>query len=275
MVKTVPQIIDQIEADKDKMEFMSTGWKSVDYTLDGGFLRKELIIIGAATGAGKSYIAGQLMYNIAKQGFRCAYFSLEISNEMVVSRMMGALANLKPTRIRLGFLDQAEFQRKIQAKADLHVLNDLLFFYDDMYLLDQILAELREKKYDFVIIDFVQNVMVPGTEEYARLSSVALQLQQVAKEMDGTILALSQLSNMSTREGTNSKVIEYKGSGSIATVADLAFLIAREEKKEDPVMRYLSVEDSTLQMILRKNRRGVAGQIFRLKFRAPGGLIYE
>lgn len=268
-VKSVKEIIDNIEKGKDSVEVMPTGFKRLDDWLDGGFLRKELVIVGGNTGIGKSYLAGQFMYNIAKKGFRCAYFSLEISNEMVVSRMMGALSNLKPTRIIMGLLRPEEFEAKIEAKADLEVLGDGIYFYDDTYILEDILAEIKKNKYDLTVVDFLQNVMTKGEDEYARLSKIALELQKAAKEVDGVVLALSQLSNAVARDGTKGKVLEYKGSGSIATACDLGFFIVRGSDEWNPF------SDNPLKLCLRKNRRGGSGMDFDLMFKTPGGKIYE
>src|SRR5438046_1074797 len=145
---------------------MPTGFPRIDEHLDGGFLRKELIVIGAHTGIGKSYIAGQLMLNIALQGFKSAYYSLEISNEMVVSRLLGCLSNLKPTRIRLGMLNEEEKKLKLKAEADLLALSEHLYFYDNMYTLDEISKSIMENDYEFIIVDFLQNVVTRGEDEY-------------------------------------------------------------------------------------------------------------
>ncbi len=227
----VRSVLENIEKQKDKTEVLKTGFPRLDDWLDGGFLRKELIIIGGHTGIGKSYIAGQLLYNIAKQGFNCAYFSLEISNEMVVARLLGALSNIKPTRIQRGLLLPEEYDKKVKAKADLESIGDFISFYDNSYPLEEILTEIQTYKYDFCVVDFLQNVMTRGEEEYARLSRIALELQKAAKEVNGTILGLSQLSNSIAREGSKGKVLEYKGSGSIATACDLGFFI--DKKKQD------------------------------------------
>lgn len=264
----VDEVISLIEKNKDGMDFLQTGFERLDDNLDGGFLRKELIVIGAHTGVGKSYVAGQLMMNIAKQGFKCAYFSLEISNEMVVARMIGAIANVKPTRIRMGLLTPAEYHEKMRAKVDLTAFSKFLFFYDTVYELKDIVNEIKTKGFDFVVVDFIQNVYTEGNDEYSRLSKVAFELQNTAKEANCTILTLSQLSNATAREGSKGKVLEYKGSGSIATVCDLGFFIERGEGDFTDGL-------ASVKLSLRKNRRGNSGQEWLLTFRIPGGYIYE
>jgi len=269
-MQRISDVLASIEASKGSLEFMKTGFSTIDEKLDGGFLRKELVVLGGQTGIGKSYMASQLLFNIATQGFKCAYFSLEISNEMIVSRMLGALSNIKPTRIRVGMLTEAEFQNKLKAKAKLESLGDFLFFYDQAYKLTEIQKEIRDNKFEFCVVDFIQNIFADGADEYSRLSRAALELQKLAKDCNCTILVLSQLSNIVAREGFSSKAIEYRGSGSIAMVCDLGFFIEREMTVSPD-----GFQVDLLNLNLKKNRRGISGITFQLSFNHPGGYIFE
>jgi replicative DNA helicase len=268
-MKTLPVVIEEIEQAKDNLEFIPTGFKLVDRHLDGGMMRKELVVLGAPSGLGKSNVACQIFLNVAQKGFKSAYFSLEISNEMTVCRMIGALANLKPTRIMAGLLTPEEFERKTEAKERLLAFADYMSFYDHLYTLDEITKEIKENKYEFVVIDFIQNIVSKGKDEYDRLSRAAIDLQKLAKETNSCIMVLSQLSNQVAREGDKAPNVEYRGSGSIAMVCDLGFFIQREKAVAmDAVLNKLS-------LMLRKNRRGIAGVGFELIFLHPGGYIYD
>ena|SRR3990167_7300278 len=260
-MKQVKQIFEEIESRKKEAEFLKTGFPTVDELLDGGFLRKELVVIGAFTGTGKSYVAGELFLNVAKQGFKSAYFSLEISNETIVSRLAGSIANIKPTRLSVGLLTPEEYENYLQAKAELTTYKELMYFYDDIYSLAEMETSIKEGQYEFVVIDFIQNIF-HGGQEYERLSEVSLRLQKLAKETNSCILTLSQLSNSAAKDGS----MEYKGSGAIATVCDLGFFMKRADSEN-------GVNDILLS--LRKNRRGFSGKDFVLKFQQPGGKIYE
>jgi replicative DNA helicase len=261
------EIYKSLETSKNNMEFMKTGFDRLDSDLDGGMLRKELIVIGGSTGIGKSYLAGQIMQNIARQGFKCAYFSLEVSNEMIVARMVGSIANLKPTRIQTGLLTPEEIDMKVEAKAKLSLHEKFLTFYDNTYELSDIVKEIEENDYEFVVVDFIQNVMAKGESENIRLNNVALALQRVAKDQNCCILALSQLSNMVVREGDKSQVIEYKGSGAIGMVCDLGFFIFRDQDTTGTLMQ-------GIKLLLKKNRRGSSGMTYDLTFQVPGGYLY-
>jgi replicative DNA helicase len=270
LIQRISDVLASIEACRGTLEFMKTGFTTIDEKLDGGLMRKELIVLGGMTGIGKSYLASQLLFNIAGQGFKTAYFSLEISNEMIVSRMMGALSNIKPTRIRMGLLTEEEFQNKLKAKSKLESLGDFLFFYDQTYKLSEIQQEIKDNKFEFIVVDFIQNIFADGADEYSRLSRAALELQKLAKDCNCTILVLSQLSNVVAREGFNSKAIEYRGSGSIAMVCDLGFFIEREMNVSPT-----GYQVDLLNLNLKKNRRGASGLTFQLRFNHPGGWIYE
>ena len=111
----------------------------------------------------------------------------------------------------------------------------------------------------------IVKILIIGEKEYEKLTRVAVELQKLAKEVDCCILVLSQLSNQMAREGTGKPVFEFKGSGALAMVSDLAFLM---ERKTD------GVEDKLI-LTLKKNRRGVSGLVFYYKFTLPGGLLCE
>jgi replicative DNA helicase len=258
-----------IEEEKKNLEFLPSGFSLLDRVLDGGFLKREFVVIGAFTGIGKSIFGGQLLFQVAQKGFKTAYFSLEISNEMIISRIVGQLANIKPTRIIAGLLEVDEYDAKAQAKAKVIVHNDDIDLYDDLYILSEIIEAIKKNDYEFVVIDFIQNIqLLNGMDEYTRLNFVSIELQKLAKEKNVCIVILSQLSNRVGREG--SKIIEFKGSGGIAIRADLGFILTRDEVE--------SIEENTKQKVqlkLMKNRRGISGQRFDFKFIHPGGLLEE
>lgn len=269
-MRTAEQILEKIEQDKRNIEFISTGFNEIDRDLDGGFLKKEIIVLGAFTGVGKSILAGQFFYNIAKKGFKSAYFSLEISSEMIVSRLIGQLANIKPARIMGGLLSPSEFDKKNKSRAQVIAFNETMSFYDDLYLLEEIENEIKKNKFEFIVIDFIQNILLSNNmDEYARLSYISIRLQKLAKEVDCAILVLSQLSNSANKSGA--KVVEYKGSGSIAMIADLGFFLERGEAIFD--MSGVPLGNQPVSLSLRKNRRGVSGYVWDLAFTHPGGLI--
>ena len=265
----IPNILKQIR--EAKLEFIPTGFLKMDKELDGGFLRRELVVIGGSSGVGKSFLASQLILNVAGAGFKCLYLSLEISNQTIVSRMLGSLSAIKPARIVGGLITLEEHKRKLGAEAELLSREGLIDIYDDIYELDKIVEMVRKTKADFVVIDFIQNIISRGEREYERVSMVALELQRLAKSTDSCILVLSQLSNRVAREGGEAPALEYKGAGTIAQVCDLGFWLWREKVEDYTQLR----EQERLMLTLRKNRRGFSLRPFYLEMRLPGGEISE
>lgn len=263
-MKQFTEIYESIVHKSTSLEFMPTGFNKLDGLLDGGFMRKELVVVGGATGIGKSYLSGQLMWNIARTGFKSAYFSLEISSEMLVSRIMGALANVKSTHIITGQANEWSPIGVEDARVKMSSYENMMHFYDTMYELQNIESAIKQNEYDFVIIDFIQNIISSKSEEYDRLTHASLTLQKLAKDSNCCILCLSQLSNQVAREhGRN--IVEFKGSGAIAMVADLAFFITRD----------YDLTPDRMKLNLRKNRRGISGTETELQFAFPGGFISE
>lgn len=267
-MKKASEIIKLIEEAQKEIEIMPTMFKKLDDFLDGGFFRKELIMVGAPSGLGKSYVAGQFQYNIAKQGFKTAYYSLEISNETVMGRLIGAQANLKPARITTGKLEGWERDAQHDAQGKLIAYEDFMLFEDDMYELEELQKSLAENKPDFVVIDFIQNIELPKvSDENLRLARIARELQKTAKQQNCCILVLSQLSNANAKEKVDKITnAEYRGSGAIAHVADLCFFLERGEQTQG---------SGEVLLYLKKNRRGQRDAQFNFLFRYPGGLIIE
>lgn len=258
----VTEILEKIQAAKQNLEFLPTGFKELDFALDGGFMRDELIVIGGFTGLGKSYLAGQILYNIAREGYKTSYMSLEITNSMIVSRLIGQEANVKSIKVLTGSLDTKERDEVLKAEGVMQGYEELMDFEDNKYLIADILKNIKEGNYDFIVVDFIQNIITQHKDEYSRLSAIALELQKIAKEKHCCILVLSQLSNEVAKRGDGS-LLEYKGSGSIATVCDLGFFITRTTDEFEDV----------LTLILKKNRRGSSGLKLEFRFQKEGGKI--
>jgi len=263
------EIIEQIRTGRGAMEFIPTGFPRLDRVLFGGFLRQELVVVGGFTGIGKSSLAAQVFFNVAKGGFKSAYFSLEISNKLIVSRLIGMIADMHPIKVMSGGFNEQEQVKWSDAVAELSASEGFMDFSDDQYRLEDLKKQITAGGYEFVVIDFIQNIFSSGDKEYERLSRVALELQKLAKEANCCILVLSQLSNQMAKDGTRAIVFEYKGSGAIATVCDLGFFIEKI-KGENGV----EVPNKIL-LTLKKNRRGISGQSLYLKYKYPSGELTE
>lgn len=260
----ISEILKLIQQQKKSSEFIPTGVRVLDKDLDGGFLRKEMIVIGGFTGCGKSFLASQLMWNFSQAGFKTSLFSLEISKEMIVRRMLGSLTGIKPTRLLTGSLDENEKKILEEKKSVLVAHEEFFEIYDDIYEWEKIKEQIACDKSEVVIIDFIQNVITRESDQYIRLSRVALEMQQIAKSSNSCIVVLSQLSNKAARRGGDDTIVEYRGSGTIAQVCDLGFWLSRDD-----------MQSGEMLFNLRKNRRGFSGLYYKLRFANEGGRIVE
>lgn len=262
------QIFEKIKSEKGRHEFIPTGLAGLDMALDGGFIKKELVVIGGPTGTGKSYLGIQLAMTAVTNGFRVGYFTLEISNELVVARMIGSRSGIKSSHILYNKYDEND-PKFIEAAAHVYGYGALFESYDSIYELEEIEKHMYEQPFDLVVIDFIQNVFSNHSDSYERLSYVALSMQKIAKATNTCTLVLSQLSNEVSKSKTEERPLEYKGSGSIATVADLGFFLS----KEDSSLTLPGTENYSL--MLAKNRRGPSKMRFDLLVKWPGGTFYE
>lgn len=243
MINTLDSTWKKMREDSRTAEFMQTGLFGLDRFLDGGLLKKEMVVLGGFTGSGKSFLAGQWARHISSNGYKTIYFSLEISNETLLSRLIGQESGVKATKIMCDRLSPEEKEKVIVAKGKLATSTPFLHIADCYYKLEDIKKIVTQYKYEFVVIDFIQNVITNKKDEYSSMTYISLELQRLAKEANCCILILSQLSNSANKaEG----LLEYKGSGGIAMVADLGFFLVRE--------KYPS---NKLSLQLRKNRRGM------------------
>jgi len=238
-----------------------TGFNILDAHMDGGLFKKEIGVIGGDTGQGKSFIAIQMMYEASKRGFKSAYFSLEISNETVVARMLAQLSGEKYSLIQKGEIANVKAYEK--AEQQLIELSESMDFYDDLYEMKDIEDTMELEAYEIVFVDFIQNVVQKG-DEYERMSYIARRFQRLAKKRNCCIWLLSQISNeMANRSGAEKKP-RFKGSGNIGIASDFAFFIERND-----------LDKSIMDFFLSKNRRGEGDKLFQFRLSFPSMKFYD
>lgn len=272
MIKPIQAIISSIEQrSANPNSLIATGFPTIDSKYFG-FAPKELWVLGAYTGSFKSYFCLQLALNLILSKRRVLYFSLEMPSEALLARIWGNLSGLSATKLEFGMLDIEEFAIKEKAKDQLLTLSDLLYFDDSSYSLPSIKNTITDliricKKPDLIILDFIQNLQ-GVSEEYQRLSNSIVEIQKYSKQFDASILVVSQVSNVEAKEGANSKIIGYKGSGGLAAAADFGLWL---EKKTE----FEKVSDSQqVDLYFRKVRRGPNFRI-QLEVEFPGGKVKE
>lgn len=230
-----------------------------------GYRPSHYWIIGAYTNYGKTSFAAYLAAQLIDQKVPMAFFSVEMSANEIAIKILTQYLNFGEYMIRDC---PNQFKEEIEefSKAPLDI-------YDDKFSIDEIRLELFSLKAinklpKVVFVDFIQNVTAKASNRYEMITQVTQRLQQTAKELKITIIALSQVSN----EGMNSKTttIPFKGSGEIASSADFALQLNRDMKNEAK-----GDEFAPLQIKIVKNRHGRHqwSQNFRLNLK--NGVIDE
>ena len=247
-----------------RIKGISTGFAKLD-EMTGGLHGGDLVIVAARPSMGKTALALNIAQHVAlrlKQ--TVAIFSLEMSRESLLTRMLCAAARVDSQRFRAGFLSQEE-RRKLN--HSLHELVEAPLYIDDTAGLNimDMHAKLRrvqqEQKIGLVIVDYLQLMSCPGRQENRNqeVSALSRGMKLLAKELNVPMMVLSQLSRaVETRQGDHRpQLSDLRESGSIEQDADLVGFIFREEvyHREREDLRGLA------ELIVAKQRNGPVGTV--------------
>ncbi len=228
---------------------ISSGLKDMDKKL-GGFHKSDLLILAGRPSMGKTSLATNVAFNIAKayrkgqlqdgsegaiDGGVVGFFSLEMSAEQLAARVLSEAAEVPSEQIRRGDMTETEFRRFVDAAKTLEACP---LFIDDTPALpiSQLAARARRLKrehgLDVLIVDYLQLVR-PATAKDSRVnevSEITQGLKAIAKELDIPVIALSQLSRqVENREDKRPQLSDLRESGSIEQDADVVMFVFREE----------------------------------------------
>ena len=235
-----------------------SGFSELDAKI-GGLSRSDLILIAARPGIGKTSLALNIASHVAlKEKKGVAIFSLEMSGEQLVSRMISSLALVDSSRLRTGDIRPDEWTRLAEAVS---ILGDPPMKIDDNagVTVQEIKAKLRrEKDIGLVIIDYLQ-LMRSGSRSENRVQEVAeisRSLKIMARELDIPVVALSQLNRASeSRKDKKPMLSDLRESGSIEQDADIVIFLYRDEDNPDLEARNI------VNCSVAKNRHGATGTI--------------
>jgi replicative DNA helicase len=269
--RLVEQEVATLEAiwhrDKGRITGVPSGFPDLDQ-LTAGFQPGDLIIIAARPSMGKTALALNIAFNAAYDGrVPVAFFSLEMSKEQLVRRLLSAVGEIDASRLRRAFLDKSEWQ-KLQEAASL--LLECPIFIDDSPAAT--VLEVRSKsrrlkaegRLGLVMVDYLQLMRgrsdAPSREQ--EISDISRSLKALAKELGVPVVALSQLSRkVEDRPKKEPQLADLRESGAIEQDADVILFIYRDE-----VYHENSPEKGQARLLLKKQRNGPTGE-FRLAFR--------
>jgi replicative DNA helicase len=243
---------------------LTTGFTELD-AMTSGMQPSDLIIVAARPSMGKTSLCLTLAQNAAIQAQAVvAVFSLEMSKEALVMRMLSSEARVDAHRFRSGFLSRDEWARLAQA---LGTLAETKIFIDDtpgISVLEMRAKSRRlateQKKLDLIIVDYLQLMSGSSKRSESRqqeVSQISRELKALAKEMKVPVIALSQLSRApEARTDHRPQLADLRESGAIEQDADVVAFIYREEQ-------YNRTEENegTAEIILAKQRNGPTGSV--------------
>ncbi len=287
---------------------VSTGLIDLDKKL-GGLHPSDLIILAGRPSMGKTSLATNIAFNVAKAYKRGArpdgtegavdggvvgFYSLEMSAEQLAARILSEAAEVPSEQIRRGDMTEAEFRRFVEAAKALEACP---LYIDDTPALpiSQVAARARRLKrthgLDVLMVDYLQ--LLRGTSKESRVqevSEITQGLKAIAKELNIPVIALSQLSrNVESREDKRPQLSDLRESGSIEQDADVVMFVYRDEyyrereKPGDDELEKMAAWQARMEavhgkaeVIIGKQRHGPIGTVelsFEGRFTRFGNLI--
>ena len=228
---------------------LTTGLESVNAKI-GGLHPSDLIILAARPGMGKTALATNVAFSVAKRylqdkedgieksaGAPTAFFSLEMSADQLATRVLAEQSRISSENLRMGKISTAEFKQLARAAGD---LEGLPLYIDDTPALTIAAIRTRarrlkrQKGIGLIIVDYLQLLQGTGKggheNRVQEISEISRGLKTLAKELQVPVIALSQLSRqVETRENKRPQLSDLRESGSIEQDADIVLFIYREE----------------------------------------------
>ena len=267
--------VDRLSQKSEDITGLPTGYREFD-KMTAGLQPDNLIILAARPAVGKTAFALNIAQNVATStDTSVAIFSLEMSAESLVNRMLCAEGSINANHLRTGQLDEGEWQNLIVAMG---ALSNTSIFIDDTPGIK--MAEIRAKcrrlakekgNLGLVVIDYLQ--LIEGSNKESRqqeVSEISRQLKKLAKELGVPILALSQLSRgVEQRQDKRPVLSDIRESGSIEQDADIVAFLYRDDYYErgesksddDEDDEPLNQDVGEVELIIEKNRAGARGTV--------------
>jgi len=265
VVSEVFKQIEELSNRKVPVTGLETGFVDLD-RMTAGMHSSDLIIVAARPGLGKTSLCLNIAEHVAiRKGKTVGIFSLEMSKEQLVKRLLCSEARIDAHRINTGYLNKEDWHRLSRASGD---LSETKIFIDDSATIT--VAELRTKArrlslehgLDLVIVDYLQ-LMSGSSQRYENrtqeISQISRGLKGIAKELSVPVIAVSQLSRAvesRTGEHRRPQLSDLRESGSIEQDADVVLFIYREDMVNP-------TEENTglAELIIGKQRNGPTGSI--------------
>lgn len=257
--------IDRIHRDGNALRGVSTGFGELDNIL-GGLQKSDFIVLAARPSLGKTSLGLDIARNAALAGTVVGFFSLEMSRDQIMDRLIAAQGNIDLWRLRTGHLrSEGEENDFSHIQTAMAALSEAPLFIDDSAA--PTVIELRAKarrlqsthNVGLVIIDYLQLIRGHRNVEsrVQEVSEISRSLKSMAKELNVPVLALSQLSRgVEMRPSSIPKLSDLRESGSIEQDSDVVMFIYREDK-----VRENTDKKNIAEIRIEKHRNGPTGKI--------------
>lgn len=253
--------INYMDQHRGEMVGVATGFADMDQ-LTGGLQRSDLVIVAARPSVGKTALALGMAYGAAiTHGKTVGIFSLEMSAEQLVTRLLSTETGVDTHRLRMGQINDGEWDRISRAFGRLAEAN---IFIDDTAAAS--IMDIRSKArrlqaehgLDLLIIDYLQLMTARRSENRVQeISEISRGLKGLARELNVPVVALSQLSRaVETRADHRPMLSDLRESGSIEQDADIVMFIYREEVYEPETDK-----KGIAEIIVAKHRNGPVGTV--------------
>ncbi|MEW6202905.1 MAG: replicative DNA helicase [bacterium] len=273
-VKQSFAVLDKRYRDRGIVSGLPTGFIDLD-ALTAGFQPSDLIILAARPSMGKTSLALNIAENVAlKEEKGVGIFSLEMSAEQLVTRMLCSVARVDASAMRKGFLMEKDWEKIYKAMGDLSKAPILIVDTPGITTLE-LRAKARrmqkEHNVELVIVDYMQLMSTRRRFEnrVQEISEISREMKLLSRELGIPLLVISQLSRaVEHREEKRPRLSDLRESGAIEQDADVVMFIYREdyyrqliEGKPETVAELQSAEAEEAELSIAKQRNGPTGRI--------------
>jgi len=256
--------LEHLQKNEGTLRGISTGFTQLDNLL-AGLQKSDLILLAARPSMGKTALALDIARQTAiKHGTSVGLFSLEMSSQQLVDRMLAAQAGVNSWRLRTGKIKgEEEFER---LQEGMGALSEAPIYIDDkasstVLQMRSVARRLKmEKDLGLIIVDYLQ--LISPTNSRAndsmvqQITEISRALKAMARELDVPVLALSQLSRAVEQRRGRPRLSDLRDSGSLEQDADVVMFIHREDKMSDNNDR-----PGVAEILIEKHRNGPIGKV--------------
>jgi replicative DNA helicase len=261
MLEATLERIEELGTRGDEITGQATGFKDLDAKL-AGLHPANLVVIAARPSMGKSALALNISQNVAERGETVAVFTLEMSREEVVQRLLSSMAGVDSHKLRTGQLSPELWQRVVREASRLY---QTPLYVDDSpdLTVTAIRAKcrrlVRKQGLGLVVVDYLQLMQGPSRAESRQqeIADISRSLKNLARELHVPIIAVSQLNRqLEARENKRPRLGDLRESGAIEQDADIVVFIYRDEYYNQG-----SDEPGLAEINVAKHRAGATGTV--------------